>query len=231
MNIALLGYSKMGKLIEQKARSQQIQVSLILNSKNNDQGQGLTRENLARADVCLDFSTPQAVVRNIRGVAEAGINMVVGTTGWYDHLEEVRRIVARSGIGFVYGANFSVGMNLFFKLIEYAASLFQPFENFDPFIQEAHHKFKKDAPSGTALTLGRIMETAFSGRTVPVTSIRAGYIPGTHAVSFDAQGETVTLEHAARSRDGFAQGALLAASWIAGKKGFYEFRQIVDEHL
>lgn len=229
MNIALLGYGKMGKLVGQRAASHGINVSLTLNSRNNDQFQGLTRENLAGVDVCIDFSTPHVVVENIRRVAEAGVNMVVGTTGWYEHLDQVRQIVSDRSIGFVYGPNFSIGMNLFFKLVEYAASLFHRFEGFDPFIEEAHHKFKKDAPSGTAVTLGRILEAEYSHRTVPITSVRAGYIPGTHTVSFDSEVETVTLQHVARSREGFAEGALFAAKWIMGKKGFYEFRQLVEE--
>jgi len=229
MNIALVGYGKMGKLVEQRATSQGITISLILNSETNSQFQRLTRENLAGVDVCIDFSTPHVVVENIRRVAEAKSNMVVGTTGWYDRLDEVRQIVSDHGIGFVYGPNFSIGMNLFFKLIAYAANLFHRFEGFDPFIEEAHHKFKKDAPSGTAVTLGRLLETAYSDRKVPITSVRAGYIPGTHAVSFDSEVETVTLKHVARSREGFAEGALFAAKWIVGKSGFYEFRQIVEE--
>lgn len=231
MNIALFGYGKMGKLIEQRAINQGMTVSLILDEYNNDQFQGITRENLAGVDVGIDFSTPHVVVENIRRVADIGVNLVVGTTGWYDRMDEVRQIVSERGIGFVYGSNFSIGMNLFFKLIESAASLFHRFEGFDPFIEEAHHKFKKDAPSGTALTLGRQLEAAYADRPVPITSVRAGYIPGTHAVSFDSEVETVTLTHVARSREGFAEGALFAAKWIVGKKGFYEFRQIVEERL
>jgi 4-hydroxy-tetrahydrodipicolinate reductase len=231
MKIALLGYGKMGKLIEQRAISQGLTVALILDEYNNDRFQGLTRENLAGVDVCIDFSTPHAVVENIRRVAEIGVNTVVGTTGWYEHLDEVRQIVSAHGIGFVYGPNFSIGMNLFFKLIEYAANLFHQFEGFDPFIEEAHHKFKKDAPSGTAVALGRLLEAAYSDRTVPITSVRAGYIPGTHSVSFDSEVDTITLQHVARRREGFADGAIFAARWIVDKTGFYEFRQIVEEHL
>jgi 4-hydroxy-tetrahydrodipicolinate reductase len=229
MNIALLGYGKMGRLVEQRAMSQGMNVLLALSSKNNDQWQSLASENLAGVDVCIDFSTPQAVVRNIQRVAEAGVNMVVGTTGWYEHLDDVRRIVSDHGIGFVYGPNFSIGMNLFFKLIDYAGKLFHRFEGFDPFIEEAHHKFKKDAPSGTAVALGRILDASYADRSVPITSVRAGYIPGTHAISFDSEVETVMLKHVARSREGFAEGALFAAQWIVGKKGFYEFRQLVEE--
>lgn len=228
MNIALIGYGKMGKLIERRAQRQGITVSLILDSKNNGWFQGLTPENLAGIDVCIDFSTPQAVMENIRRVARVGVNMVVGTTGWYEHLDEARRVVAQSGIGFVYGPNFSLGMNLFFKIVEHAAHLFHRFREFDPFIEEAHHKLKKDAPSGTAITLGRILEAAYGDHHVPISSVRAGYIPGTHAVSFDSPVETITLKHVARSREGFADGALFAARWIVGKKGFYTFQELVE---
>lgn len=231
MNIALLGYGKMGKLIEQRASRHGMTVALILNRSTNDQFQGLTPENLAGIDVCLDFSTPQAVVENIRRVAEIGVNLVVGTTGWYDRLAEVRQIVSERNIGFVYAPNFSIGMTLFFKLVEHAARVFSRFEAFDPFIEEAHHKFKQDAPSGTAIALGRLLEAAYSDRTVPMTSVRAGYIPGTHSVSFDSEAETISLRHVARSREGFAEGALLAARWIVGKTGFYEFRHLVEERL
>lgn len=229
MKIALLGYGKMGKLVEQRAMSQAITISLVLNARNNDQFQGLTPENLSGVDVAIDFSTPDVVVENIRRVAAAGVNMVVGTTGWYAHLDEVRQIVSNHGIGLVYGPNFSIGMNLFFRLIEHAGHLFHRFTEFDPFIEEAHHKFKKDAPSGTAVTLRGILQASYSDRSVPITSVRAGYIPGTHTVSFDSEVETVTLTHVARSREGFAEGALKAARWIVGKKGLYEFRQIVEE--
>ncbi len=229
MNIALIGYGKMGKLIEQTAISQGLSVSLILDEYNNDQFQGLTSENLSGIDVCIDFSTPQVVVENIRRIAEAGVNMVVGTTGWYERLDEVRQMVNDHRIGFVYGPNFSIGMNLFFKLIEYAAHLFHRFEGFDPFVEEAHHKFKKDAPSGTAVTLGQLLETAYVDRQVPITCVRAGYIPGTHAVSFDSEVDTIILKHTARNREGFAGGAIFAAKWVAGKTGFYEFRQLVEE--
>jgi 4-hydroxy-tetrahydrodipicolinate reductase len=229
MNIALVGYGKMGKLVEQVAVREGMTVSLVLDSKNNGQCEGITRENFSGIDVCIDFSTPQIVVHNIQRVAALGVNIIVGTTGWYEHLDEVRAIVSAHNIGFVYGPNFSIGMNVFFQIAEHAARLLSRFEGYDPFIEEAHHKFKKDAPSGTAIMLRQILERSYQNRAIPVTSVRAGYIPGTHAVSFDSEADTITLKHEARNRQGFAEGAVFAAKWIAGKKGFYEFRQILTE--
>jgi len=231
MNVALVGYGKMGKLVEQVAIREGVAVPLILDSKNNGQVEGITRENFVGVDVCIDFSTPQVVITNIQRVATLGVNLVVGTTGWYEHLDEVRAIVSAHNIGFVYGPNFSIGMNVFFQIAECAARLLSRFEGYDPFIEEAHHKFKKDAPSGTAITLRQILEQSYQNRAIPVTSVRAGFIPGTHAISFDSEADTITLKHEARSRQGFAEGAIFAARWIAGKKGFYEFRQILAESI
>jgi 4-hydroxy-tetrahydrodipicolinate reductase len=156
--------------------------------------------------------------------------MVVGTTGWYDRLDEARALVEQSGIGFVYGSNFSIGVNLMFKIADYAAELFSHFPSHDPFIEEAHHKFKKDAPSGTALALKKAVEAKY-GRAVPTSSTRAGYIPGRHVVGFDSEADELEIIHSARSRAGFAAGALLAAKWITGRKGFFEFSEIIEQHL
>jgi 4-hydroxy-tetrahydrodipicolinate reductase len=191
---------------------------------------GGSRGNLNDADVCIDFTEPGVVIDNIKAAAAAGVSMVVGTTGWNSHLEEAKQLVQESGIGFVYGSNFSVGVNLMFKIAERAAELFSRFPSHDPFIEEAHHKFKKDAPSGTALSLKRITEAKYQ-RDIPTSSTRAGYFPGKHTVGFDSEADTLEIVHTARSRAGFAEGALLAARWIAGKKGFFEFSQIIDEQL
>jgi 4-hydroxy-tetrahydrodipicolinate reductase len=224
MKIALIGYGKMGQMIEQAAARNHIEVVAIIDPVVGSSGK------LEEADVAIDFSEPSAVLKNLRLVAFNRVPIVVGTTGWYDHIEEARRIVEESGIGFVYGSNFSVGVNLMFKIVEHASRLFARFGLHDPFIEEAHHKFKKDAPSGTAVFLKRIVE-AGQGREVPTVSTRAGYIPGTHRVGFDSEADTLTITHAARSRAGFADGALVAARWIVGRAGFYEFSEIIDEQL
>jgi len=230
LKIAIFGYGRMGQLVEETARREGIIVGPILNSKNNAQSQGISASALDGVDVGIDFSTPGAVIGNIEAAAKLGLNLVVGTTGWYERLDEIKAIVARENIGFVFGSNFSLGVNLFFNLAEYASGLFSLFQDYDPFIEEAHHKFKKDAPSGTAITLRKILEKDYTN-SIPVTSVRAGFIPGTHRLSFDSEVDTITLTHTARNRQGLAAGAIFAARWIAGKKGFYEFREIIAEHI
>src|SRR5215213_2179304 len=222
MKIALLGYGKMGRMVEEAARRKGHEIACVI-----DPGVGSTGR-LAGADVCIDFSEPGAVLENIGKAARAGVAIAVGTTGWYDRLDEARRTVEGGGIGLVYGSNFSIGVNLMFKITRYAAELFKQFSIYDPFIEEIHHKFKKDAPSGTALSLKRIIEAAGADE-VPTVSTRAGYAPGTHRVGFDSEADTLTITHAARSRSGFAEGAVLAAEWIYGRAGFYEFIDVIDE--
>lgn len=222
--LALIGYGKMGRMVEQTAIRDGMQIVCVIDPLAGSRGK------LSDADVCVDFTEPGAVIENIKAACSARIPMVVGTTGWYDRLDEVRRLVEESGIGFVYTSNFSVGVNLMFRITEYAARLFSHFPSHDPFIEEAHHKFKKDAPSGTALFLKRAVEAEY-GREVPTSSARAGYIPGTHTIGFDSEADTLTITHTARTRAGFAEGALLAARWIVGRKGFYEFSEVIDERL
>jgi 4-hydroxy-tetrahydrodipicolinate reductase len=224
MKLALIGYGKMGRMVEQAAARDAIEVVAILDPVAGSRGK------LGDADVCIDFTEPSAVIENIKAAASARLSMVVGTTGWLDRLDEARLLVEESGIGLVYGSNFSIGVNLMFKITRYAAELFSRFQSHDPFIEEAHHKFKKDAPSGTALSLKRIVEAEYD-RDVPTSSTRAGYFPGAHTVGFDSEADTLKIVHTARSRAGFAEGALLAAKWIEGRRGFHEFSKLVDEQL
>lgn len=189
------------------------------------------REALKGAEVLIDFSSAEAVLGNIRAATELGLSMVEGTTGWSGLLKEAEEEVLRSGIGFVHAANFSLGVNLFYRVIERAGELFSAFSQYDPFIEEAHHQFKKDAPSGTALELRGLLSRSYPIRDVPITSVRAGYNPGRHAVSFDSAADTVTLEHTARGREGLAAGALLAAEWIHGRSGFYHFSDVLEQIL
>jgi 4-hydroxy-tetrahydrodipicolinate reductase len=225
LRLALFGYGKMGQMIEEAASRASHNVVCVV-----DPQQAIARGRLQDADVCLDFTEPGAVIDNLRTVAKAGRAMVIGTTGWYDRMDEARSIVESSGIGAVYGSNFSIGVNLMFKLVQQAAALFARFEGYDPFIEEAHHKFKKDAPSGTAITLKRIVDEQY-GRQTPVTSTRAGYIPGTHVVGFDSTADTLQVTHRARDRSGFADGAIVAAQWIRGRTGLYDFSLVIDERL
>jgi 4-hydroxy-tetrahydrodipicolinate reductase len=224
MKVALLGYGKMGRIIESAAKTSGAEVVCVIDPIAGSRGE------LKSADVCIDFSEPGAVIDNIRLATENHVAMVVGTTGWYGRIDEARTLVADGDIGFVYGSNFSIGVNLMFKITRFAADLFNRFSAYDPFLEEAHHKFKKDAPSGTALFLKRIIEEEYK-RPVPTASTRAGYIPGKHMVGFDSEADTLSISHVARDRSGFAQGALLSAAWIAERKGFYEFSEVMEQVL
>jgi 4-hydroxy-tetrahydrodipicolinate reductase len=229
LNLAILGYGKMGKVIAQLAPQRGFEVQLTLDIDVNRDGAAITRENFRGIDVCIEFTEPAAVLENIRRVAALGCNLVVGTTGWHDHLEEVRQLIEASGIGMVYAANFSIGVNLFYRVARAAAEIFADFPMYDPYLTETHHKFKKDAPSGTALEIKRQVQPHFAGRDIPVASIRAGYIPGVHELGFDSEADTVVLRHTARSRQGFAEGALYAARWVVGKKGLFKFAEVLAQ--
>jgi len=228
LNLALLGYGKMGKAIAQLAPPRGFRVQLTLDIDENHRGQGITREAFRSVDVCVEFTSPGAVVENIRRVTALGCNLVVGTTGWYDRLEEVRKLVEDAGVGMVYGPNFSIGVQLFYRLARAAAEIFSGFPMYDAYLTDAHHKSKKDAPSGTALEIKRQIQPIMPGRDIPVSSVRAGYIPGTHELGFDAEADTIILRHTARGRQGFAEGALYAARWIVGKKGLFSFAQVLE---
>ncbi len=220
MRIALVGYGKMGRLIEELAPASGVEVDACF-----DLGQPLVAGDYR---VAIDFTTPDAVVGNVRRAAALGIHLVVGTTGWTAERETVRKIVDESGIGMVYGANFSIGVNLFFRVAQQAAQLIAPHPEYDPYIVETHHRHKKDAPSGTALVLEKQVAPAY-GRAIPTSSVRAGEIPGTHELGFDSEADSITITHTARSRKGFALGALLAAKWIEGRRGLHEFQEVLWE--
>jgi len=229
MRIALLGYGKMGKLIEAIALREGWEVGPKLDIDNNIGGSGITAAAMQGVDVAIDFSQPDAVLPNIEAAARAGVNLVVGTTGWADERSRVERLVLESGIGLVHAANFSVGMNLFFEIVAHAAKIVSKIPQYDPYLTEEHHRAKLDAPSGTALNLLELVKPYYTNP--GVTSIRAGFIPGNHTVGFDSEADTIILEHRARSRQGLAEGAILAARWVAGKKGFYDFRDVFREIL
>jgi 4-hydroxy-tetrahydrodipicolinate reductase len=227
MNIALIGYGTMGKLLEQLAAARGIAVPLKLDEFNNANFEGITRENFNGIDVAIDFSIPAAAVENIERISALGVNMVVGTTGWFEHLDRVRKTIEKNGTGLVWSPNFSIGVNAFFRLAAEAARLMANEAAYEAWAYEMHHSAKKDAPSGTLWKLVEEMKKAGYARRIDVSSNRAGAHPGTHEIGFDSAADTITLRHTARSREGFAQGALRAAQWLAGKKGFYEFSDIV----
>ena len=227
MNLAIVGYGKMGRIIEQLAPEYGFTVTLKLDEFNNPGGAGMTEENFRGVDVAVEFSVPSVVVENIERLAGLGVNVVVGTTGWMEHLDRVKEVVASSGIGLVWSPNYSVGMNVFFRLVSEAARLLASEAEYGAWLWEIHHSTKKDAPSGTALKLAEEMKRAGYRRPVDINANRAGAHPGTHEIGFDSAADTITLRHAVRSREGFARGALKAAHWVARKKGFFEFSQVL----
>ncbi len=228
MKIALIGHGAMGQLVAKLAREQSHDIAVTLTSQDAKRNADEVVAELRDCDVAIDFSVAAAAPNNIATCMLAGIPLVEGTTGWKVDVNELRRAADDADGALVYGSNFSVGAQLFFRIAARAAELFQNLDSYDAFIEEAHHKRKRDAPSGTALQLGEIVATHL-GREVPISSTRAGHIPGTHRVGFDSTADHITLEHVARSREGFALGALMAAKWIMGRKGLYEFSEVFDE--
>jgi len=227
MNLAIIGYGKMGHIIEQIALSDGFAVCCRVNAKGNSNGVGLTKESLRGAEVAIEFSEPGAAAANIERLASLGVNIVCGTTGWHAELPRVREAVERAGVGLVWSRNFSIGVNLFTRLVSEAGRLFAGQPTYGAWGWEIHHAAKKDAPSGTMLQLVEEMKRAGYTREVSVSSSRAGAHPGTHEIGFDSAADTITLRHTARGREGFARGALLAAQWVAGRRGVYEFEDVL----
>jgi 4-hydroxy-tetrahydrodipicolinate reductase len=224
--LAIVGCGKMGRLVEQLAPEYEFEVRSKFARGNIGE---LSQESLRGAAVAIEFSTPEAAVGNIQRLASLGVNTVCGTTGWYDQLPQIRQAVARAQTALVFGANFSVGVNLFLEIVAQAAGLFAQHPEYEAWGWEIHHSAKKDAPSGTLKKLASgIRDAGFSGP-LTLSSSRAGAHIGTHEIGFDSPADTITLRHTARNREGFARGALQAARWIAGKRGVYEFREILKE--
>jgi 4-hydroxy-tetrahydrodipicolinate reductase len=229
MKLALLGFGAMGKLIAARAADAGMTVTATLSSRDNLGGDARAAA-LAPADVVIDFSVAAVVIENVRAAMAAKRPIVIGTTGWNEHLAEARQIVTAAGGAMVFGANFSVGVNIFYRIAAQASALMSRVEGYEAFIEEQHHSRKKDAPSGTALKLKSIVEGAI-GRDVAVAATRAGHIAGTHRVGFDSRVDQILLAHAARNREGFADGALVAAKWIIGKRGVFEFDSVMEDVL
>ena len=229
MRIALIGYGKMGHLVRTLAEERGHEVPVIIGEEHEHMLAERFPETLRMTDVVVDFSSAAAVKRNVEACLLAGIPIVEGTTGWNESRPEIEKLVADANGAMVYGANFSIGVNLFYKVAEYAAELFAKFPEYEAFIEEQHHSRKKDAPSGTALKLKSVVENHIKIGDIAAT--RAGCIPGTHRLGFDSASDQILLEHTARSREGFALGAIMAAEWIVGKKGFHEFTEILTNRL
>jgi 4-hydroxy-tetrahydrodipicolinate reductase len=229
VKLAIIGNGAMGKLVRTLAADDGHEVARVVTSEDAARSMDDLVELLGGHDAVVDFSVATATLKNIEAAARAGVPIVEGTTGWNAQEAEARRLVEAHAGALVFGANFSVGVNLFYRIVERAAELFAS-AGYAPFIEEAHHARKRDAPSGTAIKLRDVLAAQLA-RDIPVASTRAGHIPGTHRVGFDSAADQITLTHTARTREGFAGGALLAARWIKDRRGVYEFSEVMDEMM
>ncbi|HTR68203.1 MAG TPA: dihydrodipicolinate reductase C-terminal domain-containing protein [Terriglobales bacterium] len=225
MKLLILGRGKTGSLVAEAAHQRHHEVR-VLHSAENPHAAALTADNLRGVEVVIDFTTPAAVIEHIEACVRAGSNMVVGTTGWYDEIPRIRNMVEAAGTGLLYGANFSVGVNLFFDVVRTASAALR--HQYLGQIFERHHAKKKDAPSGTALMLQKIIREAADSEP-EIISFREGEVVGMHELVLDSPHDDIYLCHSAKSRRGFAEGAVRGAEWLAGKKGFFDFREIWRE--
>jgi 4-hydroxy-tetrahydrodipicolinate reductase len=225
--ILIVGYGRMGQLVERLAPEYDCQVAGVLDIDLNARGEGLQDGAWSDVDVAIDFTMPEAAVGNISRYAALRLNAVVGTTGWNHERAAVRERCDQAGIGVVAAPNFSAGAVIFEAIAERAAGLLQAQPTFGAWIHEVHHDRKLDAPSGTALGIKGAMERAGYGRTIDVSSSRAGHVPGIHEVGFDGPSETITLTHNVRDRGTFARGALTAATWVKGRQGWFTMRDVL----
>lgn len=224
MKIALIGYGKMGQMIEKAAISRGHTIVAKMTSKQWD------REALLDADICIEFTRPECVLENIRKIAELKKDVIIGTTGWQDQSEEIQSIIKEHQIGALYSPNFSIGVNLLLEILTKASKIMNAFKQYDVAGIDFHHIEKKDSPSGTSLAIARTIEENMDRiEKVPFSSVRCGSIPGTHTVIFDSPCDTISITHEARNREGFAQGAVQAAEWLRGRKGFYTFSDCLQE--
>jgi 4-hydroxy-tetrahydrodipicolinate reductase len=226
-SIAIIGDGKMGQAIRQLAVDNGWKVAAFIGESESKGGSGINAKTLGKADVAVEFTQPDAAVANITASLRAGVPIVAGTTGWYDALPEVTRIAKETGTAFLWSPNFSLGINVLIELARYAGTLMRTLEGFDAHIVETHHSRKKDAPSGTAIAIGKAATDTLD-RPIPTTSIRTGSVPGTHELIFDGSFEQLSLNHVARDRRVFAEGALQAAGWLIGKKGVFTMRDVLN---
>ncbi len=236
MKIALIGYGKMGKEIENIALKRNHKISFKIDNEKNWK---LSKEKLKNTDVAIDFSTPQSVISNIKKCFNANVPVVVGTTGWFEHLEEIKRLCKKTKQALFFSSNFSIGMNIFFELNKKLASVMSNYDDYDVTIEEIHHIQKLDAPSGTAIILANeiisninrkekwVNNKAQSENELEISSIRKNKVTGTHKVKYDSDVDSIEIIHTAKSRKGFALGAVLAAEFIYGKKGFFEMKDML----
>ncbi|MDQ6830332.1 MAG: 4-hydroxy-tetrahydrodipicolinate reductase [Gemmatimonadota bacterium] len=225
--IAVIGDGKMGRAVAQLAGDAGLVVTAVIGRADNTKGARVTRAAIGDADVAIEFTEPAAAVDNVRACLRAGCPVVVGTTGWYHELDDIVPLVKESGAALLYAPNFSIGANILWQAAEYMATLAARAGGFDAHIIEVHHNQKKDAPSGTAAELGKRASAAL-GRAVPITSVRVGSVPGTHQLILDGTFEQLTIEHVARDRRVFAEGAIAAARWLVGKRGVFTMRDVLS---
>lgn len=225
--VAIIGDGKMGQAIRSLAIEKGWQVTAVIGERESALGSGITAHSLGNPDVAVEFTQPEAAVANITAAMRAGVPVVVGTTGWYESLADVTRVASESGSALLWSPNFSLGVNVMIELARYAGSLMRTLEDFDAHIVETHHTQKKDAPSGTALAIGKAASDALD-RPIPITSVRTGAVPGTHELLFDGLFEQISLTHIARDRRVFAEGALKAADWLAGRSGVFTMRDVLE---
>jgi 4-hydroxy-tetrahydrodipicolinate reductase len=227
MRIALVGHGKMNRAITELALSRGHLITTVITSAENRNGNGITRERLAGADVAIEFTRPDQAPANLLALAALGIPTITGTTGWLIRLPEISRTVAAHHTALLHSPNFSIGVQLFLRSARDLAQRFAGQADFGAFVVETHHAAKLDAPSGTAIRLQATLRDGDPARDYPVTSVRGGHVPGTHEVVYDAPFETIRLEHIARGRQVFAAGALAAAEWIQGREGVFTFDQML----
>lgn len=227
MKLLLVGYGKMGRMVGGLASEYGCEVAGIVDPASAEHSAGLIDPRWDGVDVAIDFTAPDAVVGNVTALAGRGINIVLGTTGWLAREAELRALVEAAGIGVVAAPNFSTGVVLFEAIVARAAQLFEGQPAYGAYLHELHHAMKKDAPSGTALKLKQAMVDAGYSRSIDVAATRVGAIPGTHTIGFDGPSESITLTHTARDRGGFARGALTAATWVAGRRGWFTMQDVL----
>jgi 4-hydroxy-tetrahydrodipicolinate reductase len=244
VNIGIIGYGKMGQLIEKIAIDKGHNVNAIIDPVHKDAQKEINEENLKNIDVCIDFTHPKCAIDNIKKLATLKKNMVIGTTGWYDKMDEVKQIVKESGVGFIWSGNYSIGVNAFFEIIKHASKIMNNLKDYDIMATEVHHNGKADSPSGTAEMIGKILidnitrkeklvkdrlNRKIDSNELHLASIRGGSVPGTHTIYFDSLQDTIELKHTARNREGFAKGAVLACEFINKKKGFYSINDLMKD--
>jgi len=225
--IALVGYGKMGRMLEQLAPEYGLEAALILDIHNNASGEGFSASNFQGIEAAIEFTVPEAAAGNLEKLIGLGVPTVCGTTGWFRELDRMKALVEQRGSALVYSPNYSIGVNVFDRIVAEGAKWMASQPAYEAWAWEIHHSAKKDAPSGTLLKLVDSMKAAGYTGAIDMASNRAGKIPGTHEIGFDSAADTITLRHTARSREGFARGALHAARWIIGKKGVWEFGRIL----